>query len=471
VREFTERKNNAREATRRNKRGEVQNTMSSLDLYLDIAVAFFLLLVVLNYRAHRSVLYPPFIFCAIWLLDLSVLRAGLIETDPVHGNTLAIVAAGAASFSIGGLLAGLAPRALLRIHLFPPKPKRAPNLLRNLLMIALLCGLPVMFYRSWTLQGGSFNFQGVSEASVEAIQNGDSQSFLLDHFVTIAIGISLLFATEKRNRQSRAVTVIAFIACILGTGRTGLLLLIAGHSAIHLLQTKQECLLSAMRLLRWPIVLFAALFIGLVFLDKNTEGMTGGITGIATRFLLSYIVGPLAAFDSVVQQPADFAMTTSRVFQFPMYLAAQLHLITNYTKPPQFDSFVFIPFQINVYTVFKFYFVELGTIGVLIVMFFVGLIHSLLYLKAERGGRFSTYLFAYSMYTVLLVIFDDHYYAIDGLLRASALGLLYFIIGSVPFRLLPARGSLGPPGLLALEQMRQRSQAEETGATSVISQR
>jgi len=187
--------------------------MSSLDLFLDLALIFFLLLTVLNYRAHRSVLYPPFIFCAMWLLDLAVYRSGLIEINPLHGNTLAIVAAGAASFSFGGLLAGLVPRALLRIHLFPPKPKRTPDSLRNMLIIVLLCGLPVMAYKTVQLSksvGGNANIfakAGVAsmEANLEASRTGEqSQSFLSlsDHFVTIAIGASLLFATEKRDRRS-----------------------------------------------------------------------------------------------------------------------------------------------------------------------------------------------------------------------------------------------------------------------------
>jgi hypothetical protein len=54
---------------------------------VDVALIFFFLLSVLNYRAHRSVLYPPFIFCAMWLLVLLVIRSGLVELDPVHGNT------------------------------------------------------------------------------------------------------------------------------------------------------------------------------------------------------------------------------------------------------------------------------------------------------------------------------------------------------------------------------------------------
>jgi hypothetical protein len=154
--------------------------------------------------------------------------------------------------------------------------------------------------------------------------------------------------------------------------------------------------------------------------------MTGSVVDIEKGTLIGYIVGPLVAFDSVVQSPAGFVMATSHVFQFPLSLAANLHLITNYTKPPQFDSFIFIPFQMNVYTVFKFYFVELGTAVTMVLMAFFGLINSLFYLKAREGGRFSTYLFAYSMFTVLLM------------LRAIALGLLYFLIGSVPLRLLPA---------------------------------
>jgi oligosaccharide repeat unit polymerase len=183
--------------------------------------------------------------------------------------------------------------------------------------------------------------------------------------------------------------------------------------------------------------LFAALFIGLIFINNNTEEMTGGVVGIATFSVLSYIVGPLAAFDKVVQHPADFIMTSSHTFESPLKLAAALHL-TDYTPPPLFDSWVFVPFPTNVYTVFKFYFLELGTAGTVVLLLFFGLLHSLLYLKARQGGRFSTYLFAYSIFSVLVVIFDDHYFTLEVDVYAIAFGLFYFLIGSVPFRLLPA---------------------------------
>ena len=113
-----------------------------------------------------------------------------------------------------------------------------------------------------------------------------------------------------------------------------------------------------------------------------------------------------------------------------------LHL-ANYTKPPAFDDYVFVPFPTNVYSVFKFYFLELGTVGMLMLMFFIGLFHSLLYLKAKQGGGFSKYLFAYFMFPVLMAFFDDHYYLTGINLRAIVFGVLYFVAGSVHFRLFP----------------------------------
>jgi oligosaccharide repeat unit polymerase len=415
--------------------------MSSFNLYLDLALVFFFLLTILNYRAHRSVLYPPFIFCAMWLLDLVIFRLNLIEINPLHGNTLAIVAAGSVSFSIGGLLAGLVPRALLRIHLFPSKSGKTTNSLRNLLMIFLLCALPFMFFQTLRLsnsQGGGFNILAqASHAQLEAAKNGESPPFSL-HIVAIALGISFLFATEKRDGDFWVVIIVTFIMCILVTGRTELLLLISGMCAIRLLQRKEESLLNAMRLLCWPIALFVMLFIGLIFTNKNTEGMTGGVTGIISSFVFGYIAGPLAAFDIIVQRPTDFVMTTSHTFQFPLSLAANLHIITDYVKPSPLDSFSYVPFPTNVYTVFKFYFLELGIGGALVLLSVIGLLHSLIYLKARQGGKFSTYLFAFTMYPVLMIVFDDQYYLIGRYLRVIPFGLLYFFIGSVRFSLFSA---------------------------------
>jgi oligosaccharide repeat unit polymerase len=401
---------------------------------LDLALSFFLLLAVLNYRAQRSVLYPPFIFCALWLLVLTVIRLDLLEFDALHDNTLAIVSAGAVSFSFGGLLASITPRGLLRIHIARLKPKRTPDFLHNTLIMLLLCGLPVMFYQTWRLsnsQGSSFNLMQARAGLMESIYSGEKAPFrVVGYFTLITTLASFLFGTGKKDRQFWIVTVIAFIVCILNTGRASLLQFISGLSAIHLLQSKQESLRGAMRLLRWPIALIVTLFIGLIFTNKNTEEMPGGVTGIATYFVVGYIIGPLGAFDKVVQNPAHFMSAGNYTFYFPLHMADRLHLI-DYSTSPIIEDISYVPFPTNVYTLYERYFLELGLIGTLVLMFLVGLLHSLLYLKAKQGGRFSIYLFAFSMYSVLMVTFVDAYDAIPTYLFAITYGLLYFLIGSV----------------------------------------
>jgi len=424
---------------------------------LDLVLLFLFALAIFNYSVQRSVLFPPFVFCAMWLLDLTVIRSGFIEVDPLHDNTLAIVAAGAASFSMGGWIASLVPRKLLRIHSCSPRSQEAHASLRNLLMILVLCCLPVMFYLILQLSrsvGGGFNLLAQARlALVNASQTGDStQSYVLAYLTLFTSFTSLLFATEQKDRQFWAVTVVALSACILSTGRTNLLLLISGLSAIRLLQTKQESLFDALRLLRWPLILFVGLYLGLIFTNKNTEGMTGGVVGIAMYFLLGYIVGPLAAFDRIVQHPTDFTAAAGNFFEYPLKLAAFLHL-TDHPPLPVQSYFVFVPFPANVYTIFKLYFLELGITGTMAILFLIGLFHSLLYIKARQGGKFSVYLFAFSVYSILMVIFDEAAYTLGGYVRAGVFGLLYFLVGSVRLSLLP--------------RIKRTSRSESSSRTSV----
>ena len=411
----------------------------------EIALGFFLLLTVGTYWRHRSVLYPPFIFCSMWSLVLAIDCLHLIKVDPVHDNTLYIVCAGALAFSAGGWLAGTVPRELLAIHLFPKQPPVEARFLRNLLVGILLCALPVMFYEVLQLARGGTGFgilMRAREAQVEAAQHGETiHSLVLDYFVMLATLTSLLFATERRDFRFWIVTIVALVGCILSTGRTSLLLLIAGLCAIHLLHSKKESLLAALRLLRWPILLFVTLYVVLIFTNKNTKGMTGRATGVAQYFVLSYIVGPLSAFDTVVQNPIYYSGMPDHTFEFPLKIAAAMNL-TSYTPPPKLDTFVMVPFPTNVYTVFKFYFIDVGTIGIIVLFLGFGLVHSLLYLKARHGGRFSTYLFAFSVYAALIVTFDDAYYAAGIYLRAFAFGLLYLMLTSTRLSL-----SMGKPGI------------------------
>jgi oligosaccharide repeat unit polymerase len=407
---------------------------------LDLSLAALLALTLLNYWLWRSVLYPPFIFCFMWVFDLATWRMHLIDVFPVHTNTLSIVTGAAAVFTLGGLFASLTPQSLLRPRLFPEPPELRATLVRNILTAIVLCGVPLFYWQVYKIsqQGlGANLLMRARDVEVAAAQNGQQiRSFVFDYFVIGATFTALLFATGRRDWKFRVVVAAAFIGCILSTGRTGLLLLIAGLCAIRLLRRDEEQFWRALKSLRWPVLIFLLLYIALIFTNKNTKGVTGGISGIVSYYVVSYIVGPLAAFDAVVQAPGSFMPVSSHVFEFPMKIAAAFHLMF-YTAPPKLDTFVEVPFAANVYTVFKYYFLELGVSGTMAIMLVIGLLHSLLYLKAKMGGRLSIYLYAYSIYAVIMVIFDDAYYDVGNYLRAFLFGAVYLALCAYSFHLVP----------------------------------
>lgn len=413
--------------------------MNGPEQALNWALAAMAAMTLLNYWRSRSVLYPPFIFCFMWLFDLATYRMNLIDVYPLHGNTLAIVTGGAALFSVGGLIASLTPKVLLRAHFFPESGEQS-ELIRNILLGVVLCGLPLFFYQVYKIseQGVGANLlMRARGVEVEAAQNGQQiGSFVLDYFVIFSSFVALLFAIGKRDWKFWVVAGVSSVGCILSTGRTNLLLLIAGLCAIKLLQEHKERFVPALKTLRWPVALFVLLYVALIFTNKDTQGVSGGATGIASYFVLSYIVGPLAAFDAVVQSPGSFAVTASHVFEFPYKVAASLHLLS-YTAPPKLDTFVKVPFPTNVYTVYKFYFLELGVAGTLLIMGIIGFLHSLLYEKAKEGSRVAVFLYAFSVYSALIVIFDDAYYSAGNYIRAFVFAAFYFALCSYSFELFP----------------------------------
>src|SRR5271154_6848300 len=111
---------------------------------VDGVLVLLAVLVLGNYWASRSVLYPPFLFCSMWLLDLSLYRMDLVETDPVHSTTLAIIALGSVLFSFGGIVAMLCPENLIAARLVLTRFPARNKIVKPLVLLFLFCGLPLL---------------------------------------------------------------------------------------------------------------------------------------------------------------------------------------------------------------------------------------------------------------------------------------------------------------------------------------
>jgi oligosaccharide repeat unit polymerase len=413
---------------------------------LDLAITAFALMTIGNYWVGRSVLYPPFIFCTMFLLDFSIYRAQFIVIDPLHTNTLLFIGGGAFLFSAGGLLSRGIPEKLIAMRLKVinlPRRSKAP---KYALLVLLALSFPLIVHEriSKAAQGTGDSFlERARNATVEQAEAGRRNAdYVVNSIPGIAIGVALLFMLEEHDWTFWCASAFALLAGISGGGRTDVLTLVTALTGIHLIRARRESFVAALGFAKWSILLFLIFFMAFIYASKDISAYNS-FADIISFFLVGYLISPTAALDRVVQRPGDF-LVSNHTFQFLLKPAAVLHL-TSYTPPPVLDQFIFVPLPTNVYTVYRFYLTDFGFIGALICLGVIGMLHSMLHRRArQEGSRLSLVLFGFSLFSVVMVIFDDHYFEVGAYIRAILFCLIYWGLSSFKWKWLPARRATLP---------------------------
>ena len=413
----------------------------------NLTIGLLIGLVLVNYRLSHSILYPPFIFCTMWLMVMALYHLHLAKMDPIHLETFSIVSAGALLFSAGGVFALLVPRSLIEVRLVLfrdrfkqiTRSRRQSGTVKYIMIFVLAIGICFLARHTFiaAAQGSGSSFLArARNAGIEAASEGEHQSPVFAYFLLWSIYASVLLQLEGRSRPFWLLTGIAFTGCIFSTGRTQLLLLVSALTCVHLIKTNRLSFGAAIKFARWPLLVFVLLWVGLIFTSKNISTFGLGVGELVLLFLVNYIVGPVVALDYALQHPADYLGMPHHTFKFFLGIAAFFHLI-RYTPPPPYDSFVAVPFPTNVYTVYKFYITDFGIYGALGIIAIIGLLHTLLYLKARTGSELGIYFFALTIYPAVMVIFDDQYSAFGSYLDILLFGMLYIGLRSQPMFRLP----------------------------------
>jgi oligosaccharide repeat unit polymerase len=394
----------------------------------------------------------------MWFLDLCIYRMNLIDINPLHAGTLILIIVGAFLFSLGGVLAFLVPSKLIARHLIvvrawgktTPKPqyKWFKYLLILILVLIVCAGIRGLFEAAAHGSGDGGLMMRARRTGVEEInEKGTVRTFMgyLGPWITFA---AVLFQIERRDRSFHLTLIIAFISCIVGTSRIGFLSLFSALTCVYLINEKREKFITAFRFVRWPSLGFLSIFIIVMFTSKDTSGVTSNVAKFAEQSLIQYVIGPTGALDYVLQHPSEYVRMPNHTFKLFLGVASGLGL-TDFTPPPALDSFLFIPFPTNVYTVYKFYFTDFGLHVAEAIMIFLGFCHVLLYRKAHTNSDLGLYMFALTMFTVIMVIFDDWYVAFGSYVNALVFGMMYHALRSVPSGIsLRKRGGKGPDASL-----------------------
>jgi oligosaccharide repeat unit polymerase len=402
---------------------------------IDLVIALLVFLVSINYWISRSVLYPPFLFCTMWFLDMSLYRLHLTPIDPLHSDTLGIIGLGAALFSFGGGMAMLVPQNLIEARLVLTRFPARNTIVKTALILFLACGIPlqiVSLFHQATLGVGTTVFQRARSA---ALVSNAGPPAILTYFNLWSLYAAPLFLLEACDTSFWIMASIAFLSSLLSTGRVPFLMLIGSLICAQLMASNRQKFWPALKFARLPIFLFISLFFGLIFLTKDTTGFGESIGAILLVFFVNYIVGPAVAFDYFLWHPRSYANAPHHTFKFFLGIGSALHLAAYQPAGP--EDFVLVPFPTNVFTVYRYYVGDFGIYGALLVMLLIGFFTTALYRKARTGSFLGIYFFSITLFATFMSIFSDEYSAFGSYIDELLFAMIYIVLRSIPLRVLP----------------------------------
>lgn len=417
---------------------------------LALTIAAFALLLAINLRIGRSLLYPPAAFSAVWFGALLLLAIPGGDFLPVRSGTYALFVTGAVCFSAGALFVG---GGLLRSS----RPAaaslvRSPEARERLLSWGLgivIVGLPLRLYRlvdltptlrladivkpvfwgdlrrAWIAEGDAGGFRAVSLTD---------NLVLLATFLAIA---SLLQFFETRRGAFRSTMLVACAALyhLSTAGRTGLVTLI-GSLVVAVWLARRRAPLQALGAAgAAALAVFAFMAVFRQTGGDPRWGLARNAVGVAESAKL-YAVGGIVAFDGALHEDARPEpswsiwrplLVVARKFD-PSLEIPSLHAEYRFVTPSQ---------KTNVYTMYWAYWPEYGALGCLLGPLITGGVLAWAFGLAWRGSAAARLVFALAAPAVAMTIFNEQLFLEINLYAKAA--LFAWALYSLPERRLVPR--------------------------------
>ncbi len=363
------------------------------------------LLAMVNYALKADILYPAFVFCVVWDLAATVSVVSPVDIDPLSWRAFTIFAGGALCLSLGCALGDRALNKYGRAAFTSETRNSQPR--RILLLYSLV--MLLLFARDTARLGGGFSFSpqffiAARDAIVDAATYGESvySSRILSTAPMISILTAWIMLMEEPRKSLKAVAVvIAVIMGILSTGRVMLLQFFCGWMVIKLLKRPDRSL-HAMGPIAISLTLaLLVVMTGLTLLTKR-DTQTDDALRVATNLTAVYLSGPLAAFDYGTFHPAEVQSTSV------------------------IEPIVLVPLPVNVYTMYKPYYLRFGMAGCFLVMLLAGLIHGGLFHASSENNHVAAFFMAYLYFALTISLLSDTYGLWVRHLEVVIFAVLYF---------------------------------------------
>jgi oligosaccharide repeat unit polymerase len=376
-------------------------------------------LAAMNYRAARSVLYPPALLASTWTILLTLLVAFGDVYYPISPPTMIVYLCGVAAFSVGAFFSTHFLSQALAVT--APRVSRRPGGLIFTGGLILLCAVLPLYWnhiRDFASASASEDFWYSVRA--ESIAQGDDWS--LKTLVTLvgeacsvlAMLLAVTAVAENKGSRFSQIRMILLIAIALlygmivgaSGGAVSLAIGLIGIDAI-----KHGGLRTRTIVVGLTVALVSFAVVAAVLNKGNTESsasISENLSG-TVELVGVYVLGGVVAFDAVVQYPASITPVWSiwRVFQLtankfgasfdvPSIHAQYTDISDNYYG--------------NVYTIYFSYYPDYGLAGVCVIMVMLGAVLTVVYHKAIHGNPRAVLLYAFVFSGIVLSGFSEYFF-------------------------------------------------------------
>lgn len=366
-----------------------------------------------NYYINKTSGYPPFLYSLVWFIVIFFhflcVTFDIILIYELSFKALLIYTLGVTVFTIGGLAVKLKIN-IYDVNLNEPFFFEIRKKMDVILIIITLIFLPVFVLKSYELAVEyliqNSLFIGLRNSFVQEQNFGFSKYGLPFAYISFFLQ-SYQYVCHKNNKFKLYLSVIILLVfCVLSTGRTFFILylcLIFGVLIIFKKLKRKHLVYGILSVL----TLFSTIGILLNKGGSTDNNLKENISGIFESFIV-YFIGSLSAFDSFIH--SNFINTYGEnSFRFIFSMLYKIGITE--TKPINLvDQYTSIPFDTNVYCIYKIYFQDFGLLFMILVVFWMSVLHTFFYLKAINGRKFiDTFIYSIMLYPLFMSFFQEQY--------------------------------------------------------------
>ena len=175
--------------------------------------------------------------------------------------------------------------------------------------------------------------------------------------------------------------------------------------------------------LRSIIISSGTLFLLFYLFTLSREGGDFETEETLLDFLGTYVLSGSVAYGHVNPNISEFF--GQNVFWVLSYYGTKFFGLQE-VPMIQFQDFINVPVETNVYTLFRPYFADFGQIGVAMAAFIYGMVSGVIYRFARFGNAFAKCFYTYIIYILVMQFFDD--VVVSSLLLITQLAFLLYIL-------------------------------------------